>query len=223
MIYGLERLGQNRIRIGPKEFKLFVNEHRLPDGTTLGVEVAGRPNCGYQDLFETEYLKGISAHQLLHGLSISVYHPRLATKQIDGFEFRNPYGAPILSFSISHDYADWKNSSNLIHFSAALAGDFLQKLPDCVSATSRPDDVNVVVSVRLDVPQTADLYEYISQVDQCTLQILNERMQSLTGKPVPPQGLKPDEHGYKWWLRYIVTPILGSAALIALLRWVLVG
>jgi len=221
VIYGIERISQDRIRIGPKEFKLFVNERSLPDGTTIGVEVAGRPNCGYQDLFEIEYLKGVLAHQLLSGLSISIYQPRLATKQIDALEVRSPYGAPILSFSISHDYADWKHNSNLIHFSSALAADLLQKLPGCVSATSKAEDVDVVISAKLDIPQTADLHEYITQVDTHVSKLLQDRMGLWAETPTKAHPtLKPDEHGYKWWLRYVVIPVAGSAAVVALLNWI---
>jgi hypothetical protein len=221
VLHGIERLGHDRIRIGPKEFRLFVNEHRLPDGTSLGVEVAGRPNCGYQDLFEIDYLKGVAAHQLLPGLSITIYAPRLATKQIESLEVRNPYGAPVLSFAISHDYVDWNHKSNLIHFSNSLAAELLKNLPDCVSASSKADDQNVLVAVRLDVPQTVDLYEYIDRIDQCVSKILSNCL-GYSGELEPGSvvALKPDEHGYKWWLRYVVIPVLGSAALIALLNWI---
>lgn len=217
---GIEFVGKDRVRIGQAEYRLFLHDPPLPGGRASVVEVSGKPHCGYQELLEIDQLKGVTANQLPKGFSISIYAPRLATKNIDSMEIRNAFGAIKLSFTVSHDYEDWKHPSNLIHFSNHLAAEFLKSVPDCASARSRPDDVNVSVTCELDMPRTAELSQYIALVDACVGQVIG-RLLSGESKGLSTTHLKPDEHGYKWWVRYVLIPIAGSATLVALLNWVI--
>lgn len=219
MLLGIEQTSYDKIRIGPETFRLVHCQHPLPDGTTMGVEVAGRPYCGYQQIFDVEYLKGIPAYQLPKGLYIAIYAPRLSVKQIDHIEIANPYGSPALSLLLSYGYGEWDGESNLNHFGSTFAGKLLHALPHCVSAKAEPQDSALGISVRLDIPKTADLYDFLHQIDIAIADLLQESVKPRSIHTNPPT-LKPDEHGYKWWLRYIVIPVLGSALVVAVLKWV---
>lgn len=219
MLLGIEQTSHDKIRIGPETFRLVHCRHPLPDGTTMGVEAAGRPHSGYQQIFDVECLKGALAHQLPKGLYIAVYAPKLSVKQIIHIEIANPYGAPTLSLSLSYSYCEWGEESNLNRFGSALAGKVLNALPHCVSASAKPQDSALDISFRLDIPKTADLHDFLRQTDIAIASLIQESTKPGSAHANPPT-LKPDEHGYKWWLRYIVIPVLGSALVVAVLKWV---
>lgn len=220
MLYGIERLGENKIRIGPKDFRLVVLDKPLPDGTCLGVEVAGRPFSDRQEQFDLELLKGAFAYQLFRGLYVAIYSPIVETKSLIQAELLNPYGSPMLKLSLSYTYATWAGETNLNLFCQRLADTLLKELSGCTSATSKPDDVSADVNLCLDVPQSADLYEFVSDTDKQLANIERRLVLSaLVRSSKPANGLKPDEHGYKWWVRYVLIPIAGSAVAVAIVRY----
>jgi len=222
MFYGIERLGENKIRIGPKDFRLAVLGQPLPDGTYLGVEVAGRPFSDRQEQFDLELLKGAFAYQLFRGLYVAIYSPIVETKSLVHAELLNPYGSPMLKLSLSYTYATWTGETNLNTFCQRLAETFLKELPGCTFAKSKPDDVSADINLCLDIPQGADLYEFISSTDK---QIAGVERRFASPSPAhsskPANALKPDEHGYRWWVRYVLIPLAGSAAVFAIVRYLL--
>ena len=222
MIRGIERLGENEVRIGAKTFRLGVCDRPLPDGTYLGVDAAGRPYSEYQQQIDLELLQGASAHQLFKGLYIGIYAPIVESQCITYMELANPYGNPVLLLSISFSYSDWTEDSNLNFFGKRLAEDFLKQITGCVSAKSTAEDVSVELSLKIDVPQDADLYQFIHAVDQEINGIVRHATAGRSNdSPAKTTQLKPDEHGYKWWLRYALIPLAGSAAILVIIQYLI--
>jgi hypothetical protein len=215
---GIERLGETTLRIGPKTFRLVVAEHPLPDGTYMGVEGAGRPFSEHQQQFDLEVFKGVLARQLLKGLYIGVYSPIVESPNISYIEIANPYGNPTLLVSLTFDYADWTHEANVIVFCKGLAARLSRELPGCTSARSKPADVCVDVSLRIDIAQAADIYEFVRAIDERIKRIMNVAIDSPDSAAA---ALKPDEHGYMWWVRHALIPLAGSAAILAIIRYLL--
>lgn len=222
MLYGIERLSENRIRIGPKDFRLLVLDKPLPDGTYLGVEVAGRPYSDRQEQFDLELFRGAFAYQLFRGLYVAIYSPIVDTKSLVHAELLNPYGSPMLKLSLSYTYATWVGEPNLNLLCQRLAETFLKELPGCTSTKWKPDEVSADVNLCLDVPQNTDLYEFISSTDK-QITSIERRLTSLSPGHSSKLSsmLKPDEYGYKWWVRYVLIPLAGSAAVFAIVRYLL--
>jgi len=218
MIQGIERLDEKRIRIGSKEFRLGIADHPLPDGTYMGVEAAGRPYTERQQQFDLELFQGTQANQLFKGLYIGIYSPIVESKNISYIELANPYGNPTLCLSLSFEYAGWTGESNLVHLGKRLSQTFLKEIPSCTSATSKAADVAVDISLKIDIPRSEDLYEFVRAIDQK----VNDEIRRATTLPnadgAVAGDLKPDEHGYKWWVRYVLIPLLGSAAVVAVVQ-----
>jgi hypothetical protein len=111
----------------------------------------------------------------------------------------------------------------LWHFIKELSGKILAEIADITSAEVEQDEGCAWISVRAKAPSSSAIREYIVTLERQITELSNQ-FNKLSGpvqldEPSQPQ-LKPDEKGFKWWLRYVIVPVIGSAALIAILRLV---
>ncbi|MGV3627408.1 MAG: hypothetical protein ACO1PN_06940 [Betaproteobacteria bacterium] len=216
---GFVELPNDHVQIGSKIF--HIGRHDFRDGVTYTLEVGGGSKSGYanEDVLPIEELKNVRIMDLPKGFGLHIYMPSLPeTPEIQGINLKHVFGRGKANFNIGFIYGTWKAEHNLLLYARKVAARLLLELPDCRSASFYDEEVGVGLACDLDIPIEADLYQYIHELDKRVKAIIHTPLHTsdITTKPVA--GLKPDEHGAKWWIRYVLIPLAGSATIIALLK-----
>jgi hypothetical protein len=218
-------LSEDQIRIGRRTFRLTRFDPPLPDRSVLSVEAAGKPFSDHQEKFRLQDLRDVFAKDFPEDFSMSVYEPNVGYNPISYLVLRNTGATPESLTSLQHYYQDWTHPANLHHFYKKLGERLSTTLPECVNIDINADDVSVSLWATCRINGKEDLFTHISKIahlmesDLRALAIHEHSRSSELGEPRHKEKsieLKPDENGYKWWLRYIMIP-LGAAATGALI------
>lgn len=174
-------------------------------------------------------MREVFAEDLPQDFSMSVYEPNVGYNPINYLVLKN-VGRSLESLTLlQHYYQDWTHPANLHHFYRKLGERLKTSLPECKNIDINADEVSVSLWATCGMSGHEDLFAHISKIarvmesDLRALAVDEHSKSSELGEPRRKEGsieLKPDEIGYKWWLRYIVIP-LGVAATGAVIVWLL--
>lgn len=221
----VEILTEDQIRIGRRAYRLTRFAPPLPNHSVLSVEAAADPQSGYQDRFRLDDMRDVFAKDFPPDFSISVYEPKVGYNAINYLVLKNTGATPESLTSLQYYYQDWTHPANLHHFYKKLGDRLTKALPDCLRIETSADEVSVSLWATCKISESEDLFKHISRVARVmeselrSLSIDDQSRSAELGEPrqkAAATELKPDESGYKWWLRYILIP-LGVAATGALI------
>lgn len=186
------------------------------------LEVGGEHGSGYRELLLVEQFGDMRVKDLPDRLDISLYRPNTPLGLFESFNLLCGPRRGELSFTVFYSPEHWRHPKNLWHYAKELSGKLLAALDEVKAASVGQDQGCVWIDVQSEIPANTEVREYIVTLERRVHSIAEE----ITGRkeesePKPRQlDLKPDEKGFKWWLRYIIVPVLGSASLIGLAKLV---
>jgi hypothetical protein len=213
---GFKEVSGDNVQIGRNTFQ--VCRHDFRNGTTVSLEVGGGPRSGFTNILPIEDLQNIRVMDLPKGFSLDIYMPTLPkSPEIEGLSFKHVHGKGICSLSLGFVYAEWKNECNLALYSKEVAAKMLLELPNCFAVSVDNEDVGTRISCSLDIPTHVDLYQQSQELGLIVSNVLAPKKSTSSYRELLP-ALKPDEHGVRWWIRYVLIPIFGSATLLGLIR-----
>lgn len=205
------------IKIGSKYFCLGKYDYH--DGTKLIVEVSGSENNGFDEILPVEELKHIRLMDLPDKFNLFIFMPTLPNApEIENLNFKKLYNNGSCVFSVSYTYQKWKSDKNLKHYLRGVAAKILAELTKVNTVSIEDDEYGVTVNCSLNVAIERDLYEFINELELDVRNIIDSFTYNESSVSKPVTHLKPDEEGAKWWIRYVFTPLVGSAALLAIIK-----
>jgi hypothetical protein len=171
-----------------------------------------------QHLFVHDF-RDVYPSDLPNGISINIQSPRSDFRQVSYAEITKVNDKSELTIVICFDFLDWHLPINLVSFAeryrdallcrvdGALRCHIDQSEPGLfvVCSTSVTPDQNYLSSYRAVVRQALSTYR------KC---LENIYQQPASEGVAPPQVT--DTVGARWWVRYVVVPILGSGAVAAI-------
>lgn len=184
----------------------------------------GVPDGDYPQKFHIEDLTGLFATDLPESFSLSVYSPHLRIKCIDGLWVRKHEGRCELSLSFIHSFADWHFSQNLHHFYHELRTALLRNPPYPLEVSIEKDEYGLSAWAKSPINNQEDIGTHIFKLVAHIDKLIEEQTVISASKSTRLEStrftakLKPDEDGWKWWVRYVFVP-LGVASVAALLAF----
>lgn len=214
---GFKELPDNLVQIGSKTF--HIHRHDFHNGTIINLEVGGGARVGYMEVLPIEELQSVRIMDMPKGFSLDIYMPSLpATPEIEGINIKNIHGKGRCNFRLGFMYSNWEIERNLLIYSREIAARLLLELPDCRSAYFNDEEVGTSVACDLEVPIEADLHQYLHELDKRVHEIIRAPARKVDRPVAEGVQLKPDEHGMKWWIRHVLIPLAGSAAVVGLFK-----
>ncbi len=132
-----------------------------------------------------------------------------------------------LSVVIHLGYWDWHIPENLHHFAARYVQSLAKSAQPSMTAHYDRDEVGVLISISAIAPADQNLYETFQQIEACALAAYRSTLAegyttpaladssiSTSSKSPEPTG---DAHGLRWWVRYVIVPILGGGTFAAVI------
>lgn len=209
---------QSRVKIGDVEYQTKIY-WAGPDKRQM-LEVGGKHGSGYGDLLLVEQFGDMRVKDLPDGLHISLHHPNTPLGLLESFTLLCAPRRTKVSFTLFYSFESWHHPKNLWHYAKELSGKLLADLDEARGASIGQDQGCVWIDVESEIPIKTEVRSYLIDLEMRVQSI----SQMIDKRKVEPESnslqldLKPDEKGLKWWLRYIIVPVLGSAGLIGLIK-----
>ncbi len=220
----IEIQSSTRIRIGSHVYRCFFEQDQKPGFHVYTVETHGRPDGDYPQKFHIDDLRDLFASDLPESFSLSVYAPHLRIKCIDGLWVQKHEGRSELSLSFLHNFTDWHFSQNLHHFYHELRIALLKDPPYPLEVSIEKDEYGLSAWVKSSITNQEDINTHVFKVAAYIEKNIEEQTMVFASKSMRQEAvgnsakLKPDEDGWKWWVRYVVVP-LGVVTVAALLAF----
>jgi hypothetical protein len=221
-----ELLGSGKVRLGSNELKAYYLDRVDGDGARYVIEVSADMHQQHMQHLAPHGLREIYPRDLPNGFYLSM--ERLdATRSF----FRNVHFLTILKkddclnlgLVISFDHTDWHLPISLAAFSDQYVA-ALEETP--AKARVVQSEYGVDITCSFAVAPNEDLYVAIQRTAANCLRKYRECIASGYGVVVQqvrraPSHVSHDMYGHKWWIRYVLVPIIGSGAFAAVVAGVL--
>ena len=211
----------NKVRIHDRTFEVFHRDPPLQDGEVYGLEGTARDDDKYtRNHLHAYELRGVLGKALPSGLSIAIEGPNCLLKRTSLAYFENLNEGPVVKAAVYFDYGDWHIPIHLVDFAELLKTE-MEKSKDVIRRVGvEQSDASVTLFCVGAIAPTQDCYEAYQALDNVILQSYRACLRLLMrDKPVKEpksfEGPVGDSHGFKWWVRYVVVPVVGAVVVTA--------
>ena len=161
-------------------------------------------------------LRGLRPSDVPNGLSLSIYRPKSSFRLLSSFELRKLDDESQISVNVDLAFADWHLPKNLRDFVDDYRSALLRGLTNLVNVTIDQDEVGYSLTCAVKVSPSGDFFAAYTSLAEEVLAAYRQALAELVRPSAPIQPTSPtDGHGPRWWIRYVVVPILGSGAVAA--------
>lgn len=210
-----------RVQIGSRELKVSFISPPMRDGTTHLVEATSDPVNEYKQKLLVTDLNGVLGGMLPSGFEIIIEGPHGRTPGLDFLSFQNLSKGRSIRFAVRIYFQDWSHRTNLLHFAEDLRARTEHSLPHCQSASVTKDEYGVSLWISIFLGDTDDCYGLFTTTDQALSALYKEALTKADASFVSKLATASNasESGFRWWVRYVVVPLVSGGAGAALIGW----
>jgi hypothetical protein len=215
-----ELLVPDRVRIGDVELRAHYNADAGKGEDRYVVEATASPHKSYAQRFALHELRHLTPADLPNGFYMSVEsveYAKLKFRDIHFLTLSKHDDKLRVRLTIALDHADWHLPVNLTNFAEL----YVDALSQSITAEMDRGDYGVSIVGSVIAPPDTNLFKTTSDLAETCLRKYRECIasgySSTIGKTkvAPSPGGASDVAGSKWWMRYVVVPLLGSGAFAA--------
>lgn len=192
------------------------------DGSTHYVEATSDPSDKYQLKLSPSELKGLLGAMLPKGFQLIIYRPESRSKGLDYFSVENIAQGLCINLSVGYYFQDWTYRTNLIYFAEALRAAIEQKVVNCQSARLEKDAYGVDIWCAISLERTDDVYDVYRRTDEAIYALYRNALANADkGFVRELEAATRSDSGTRWWVRYVIVPIVSGGTGAAIVTWVL--
>lgn len=173
-----------------------------------------------QHVFVHEF-RNIFPTDLPNGFSLTIEQPRSDFRQINSVNIKKLDDLSKLVVTLYFSFSDWHLPLNLSHFAEAYCSSLRENVENETDTYVEPDNLGVYVCCGVSVSSTTSFF---SAYRKAEAQILATYRTCLADVYKPAASLKKDTKqvpsvdvsGAKWWVKYVIVPVLGSGSVAAI-------
>lgn len=214
-------LDGTRVQIGSRELKVSFISPPMKDGTTHLVEATSDPANEYKQKLLVTDLNGVLGGTLPSGFEIIIQSPHVRTPGLDFLSFQNLSKGRCIRFVVGIYFQHWSHRINLLHFAEDLRALAERDLPHCQAASVTKDEYGVSLWISIFLGDTDDCYDLFTTTDQALYVLYKKALTKADATSVNKLQAAPNasESGFRWWVRYVVVPLVSGGAGAALIGW----
>lgn len=175
-----------------------------------------------QHLFVHDF-REVRPVDLPNGISIVIQSPKSEFRQVGFAEINKINDRSELIVTITFDYADWHHPLNLQHFAERYCDAWRQDVAQATNCHIDRSEIGLYINCSIQVSPEVDYLSAYQKIDaqvlavyrKCLSEVSTQNTQPKTDAPSTPVGERTDS-GAKWWVRYVIVPVIGSGAVAAL-------
>lgn len=214
-----EFTGPDSVRIGARTVRMSVQDIPMQDGTTHLVEATSDPRSKSEEKLCPADLAGVKAESIPRGFQVTIYQPEARATGLDVLAIDNIRHGLRMLIALRFYFSDWSRRVNLMDFAQTFRGLIEQELTACRDVRFEKDEYGVSLWISLSMKPGDDCYESYTETESAIANLhrralaeADHRLQSTAA---------PSDAGFRWWLRYVIVPIVSGGTLAALVVWLL--
>ena len=158
---------------------------------------------------------------LPNGFSLTIQNPRTDFRHINFVEIKKLDDSSKLVVILNFIFSDWHLPLNLPHFAETYSESLRKNVENATESYVESDElVGVFVYCEVSVSPTTSFFSAFRKVEaqilatyrRCLADVYRPPTQSYDTK----QPQSADVSGAKWWVKYVIVPVLGSGAVAAI-------
>lgn len=215
----IEFIGPDSVRIGARTVRMRIQATPMKDGTTHLVEATSDPSRRFQEKLDPTDLSGVKAESIPKGFQLTIYEPETRIAGLDYLAVDNiRYGRRML-ISLEYAFSKWSRPTNLLDFAEIFRTLIEQELRACRDVRIEKDQDYVSLWITLSMDPGDDCFEKYT-ITEDALESLYKQALAKGDKQLEAAASTSDA-GFRWWLRYVVVPIVSGGTGAALVVWLL--
>ena len=217
------RLESNKAFIGHREFRLGLISPPLRDGTTKLIEASSNPANPHQQNLSVSELFGVLGGMLPSGMDILIHEPHGKTPCLRTISFQNLAAGRCMQFLLCIDFANWPYRTNAIHFADAFRANLENDLSNCQSIEVSKNEYGVNITIQIILGEKSDCHEEFKITDEKIFQIYKREIAQADRPYItkPKSNESGADAGYRWWVRYVIVPIVSGGLGAAAIGWII--
>lgn len=160
---------------------------------------------------------------LPNGISIVIQGPKSDFGQVSFADIKKINDKSELTVVLNFDYVDWHLPLNLQHFVESFRDALIQQVDHANNCHIDHRDIGLSVDCSVGVDPDTNYFSAFKKVDAQVLATYRKCLSDIykqqhVPKLEPITVSRPDEaaSGARWWVRYVIVPVIGSGAVAAL-------
>lgn len=213
-------ISDKEISIGERTLPIFHHDPQI-NGVEYSLEATSDSNNTYQPQLYVRQLNGITAGMLPNCLDISIYNPKSPFRFIDYLVIRKQANSCVMIIFITLYYSKWDYTLNLVQWSEIFRNNLLSKVKEIRTANKHRDEYGVNFSCEANMSETDDIFDMFERLGSAIESVYMESIKSAELTPSDSDSKQlPSKRGeLKWWIQYVLAPLLGSGAFAAIVAW----
>lgn len=187
--------------------------NRLPKA----VDASASPHSGYRNVVELRDLRNVCPSQFPSDFYFAIWNVKGEFRRASGVKFERAGDRASIDYYFDFAYEAWEHAINLGEFADNMCSALRDEL-SIAGEISRSEDQGIIyVTVTVEMPLENDCPSEFGKVAEIYRACLAELRADSYRSALTDLG----EPEYKWWLRYVLVPILCSGALAGIVGWYL--
>ena len=217
-----EILENKRIRIGSQLLDMHLSSPPLDGKWKYIIEATSDTRDKIVQHLNMHQLGDIYPTDLPNGISISISSPKTEFRAIQFADIKKLDDQSELRVTMIFDFVDWHLPVNLQHFGENYRDAMLVEVKEALLAEITTTEFGLFITCGVRVPPKTnylDAYRKINtQVLTTYRKCIADTYKSKDIKVINSRPLqKSDSTGLKWWVRYVLVPVIGSGAFAAVI------
>lgn len=219
-----ELINQTTVRIGDRVLTSHLCDPPLEGKHRYVIEATSDERNRYGQQLYIHDFREIYPTDLPNGISINIERPKSSFRDVGFIDIKKSDDHSELSIIVCLDFADWHLPLNLPHFAEKYIDSLKENVAGILRAEIETTDAGLYIVCGVTVMPTST---YLSAYRNLDAQVLATYRKCL-GDIYKPKSVKKaepgqpqDYSGTKWWVRYVVVPVIGSGAFAAAAAWLI--
>lgn len=214
-----EFIGSECVRIGACTLRVQVTDTPLSGGTTHLVEATSGPSDKLLQKVSPADLAGVKAESIPKGFQLTIYRPETKVAGLDYLAVENiRYGLQMV-IALDYSFSNWARRTTVPNFAEIFRRLIEQELRACRDVRIEKNEYGVSLWISLSLDPSDDCYAKYTEVEDSLGSLYRQAL--LMGDKKLDEAASAFDTGFRWWLRYVIVPIVSGGTGAALVVWLL--
>nr|WP_294841133.1 hypothetical protein [uncultured Methylotenera sp.] len=217
-----EIINSKEIRIGERVLSYHQHTPPLNDNTIYSIDASANSSDTHtQKLYPYDF-NGIKPTDFPNGLSISLTISQSEFSNVCFFLVSKMNDQAEISIIVDLLFKEWHLPISLSHFTEIYKSALFEVVTNISDVEIELTDVGYFVIAKTKVLTNSTIGSAYIKLSKEVLFAYRKSLASLTNIDKPYKNLSStptDNIGLRWWIRYVVVPIIGSGTFVAAIIW----
>jgi hypothetical protein len=215
-----EIINSKELRIGKRTLS-YHHQNPPIDNTIYSIDASDNSRDSHTQKLHPFDFKEIKPSDLPNGITISLAISQAEFSYLCYFYINKANDQVEISVLVDLLFKEWHLQTNLAHFIELYKSTLFEVITNISDIEIEPTDVGYFVIAKSKVLTSSAIYDAYIKLSKEVLFAYRKSLANLTldNSKKSSFNIPPDSSGLRWWLRYVLVPIIGSGTFVAVIVW----